>query len=77
MGYLDTELKNKKITPISEVDEYIFELNENLRATMVKKVPTFLRENASLEECVLKQLHEHKFHFLGNDGGNNHHPIRS
>ena len=44
---------------------------------MVKKVPTFLREYAGLEEYVLKQLHEHKFHFLGKDGGNNHHPIHS
>ena len=31
------ELENQKMTPISEVDEYIFELNENLRTTMVKK----------------------------------------
>ena len=44
---------------------------------MVKKVPTFLREHASREEYVLKQLYEHKFHFLGKDAGNNHHPIHS
>ena len=57
--------------------EYISYLNENLRATMVKKVPKFIGEQASFQDYVLKQLPRHNFDLLGKDGGKNHNPIRS
>ena len=37
------KLENHKITPISKLDEIIFELNENLKAIMVKKALKYLR----------------------------------
>ena len=54
-----------------------FELNENLRVTMVKKVPMSLGEHASFQDYVFKQLLGHNFSFLGKDGDNNYHPIHS
>ena len=63
--------------PISKVDKYIFELNENLRATMVKKVPMSLGEHESSLDYVPKQLLEHNFRFLKKDKGKNHQPIHS
>ena len=41
------KLENHKMTPISELDEIIFELNENLKAIMVKKALESLEEHAS------------------------------
>ena len=67
-GEVHEDLKNKNMSYISKVDEIIFELNEKLKATMVKKGPNSLREHASLEDYVLKQLHEHHHSFLGKDG---------
>ena len=56
-GEVYEKLKNeKKMTPILDVDKIIFELNENLKATMVKNTPTSPKEHASFEEYVLKQL---------------------
>ena len=66
-GEVHEKLENQKMTPISLGDEIIFELNENLRASMVKKAHESLRKYASLEDYVLKQLHEHNYCFLGND----------
>ena len=72
---MQEKLENNKMTPISKVDEYIFELNENLRPNMVNKVPTSLREHANSLYYVLKQLPRHNFLFLKKDGGKNHQPI--
>ena len=36
-GEMHEELKNEKITLISEVDEYIIHLNNKLRGTIIKK----------------------------------------
>ena len=47
--------KIKKMTPILELDEIIFELNENLKAIMMKKTPKYLKNHASQKEYVLKQ----------------------
>ena len=69
------KLENKKMTPISKLDEIIFELNENLKATKVKKAPNFLGKHASLKVYVLKKLFEHNYGFLGKDGGKNHQPF--
>ena len=75
-GKVYGKLENEKTTPISEVDEILFELNENMKAIMVKKVSMFLRELASQKDYMFRQLHGYNFRFLGNDEGKNHHPIR-
>ena len=43
------------MTPILELDEIIFELNENLKI-MMNKAPKYLKKHASQKEYVLKQL---------------------
>ena len=55
-GEVHDKLENHKMTPISELDDIIFELNENLKAITVKEAPKYLREHVSLEEYVLTQL---------------------
>ena len=65
------------MAPILELDELIFELNENLKAIRVKKAPKYLREYASKKDYVLRQLHGQNFSFLGKSGEKNHHPICS
>ena len=47
--------KMRKWLPF-QVDETIFELNENFKATLVKKAPKSLREHANLEDYVLKHI---------------------
>ena len=48
------------MTPILEVDEFIFQLNkENERANIVRK----------------EEKNKHNYKFLGKDGGKNHQPI--
>ena len=70
-GEVHEKLENQKITPISELDEIIFEFNKNLKAIMVKIAPNSLGEHASFQDYVLRQLHRHNFNLLGKDGGNN------
>ena len=62
------KLENQKMTPISKLDEIIFELNKNLKAIMVKIAPKSLGEHASFEDYVLRQLLGYNFSFLGEDG---------
>ena len=76
-GEVHEKLENQKMTPILELDEIIFELNENLKAIMVTKAPKYLKKHASQKDYVLKQLLEHNFSFLGEDGGKNHQPFCS
>ena len=61
----------------NEIEPYILEvegtLNKYGRATKWKKAPRSLRRHASLQHYVLKQLPEHKFHFLGMSRGLDHH----
>ena len=64
------------MTPISEFYEIIFELNENLKATKVKKTLNSLGNHSTLKVYVLNKLFEHKNCFLGKDGGKNHQPFR-
>ena len=54
-----------RMTPISELNEIIFELNENLKAVLVKEASKYLRKHASQKYYVLRQIHEHNFRFLG------------
>ena len=58
------KLGNHKMTPISKVDEILFELNENLKAILMMKALKYLRKHANQKENVLRQLHGHNFHFL-------------
>ena len=75
-GEVHEKLENPKMTHISEVDEFIFQLNkENERANIVRKEEkNGLRKY--LEGYVLKLPFEHNYYFLGKDGGKNHQPIR-
>ena len=65
------------MTPILELDEIIFELNRNLKETMVNDAPKSLGEHASFQDYVLKQLPGHNFGFLGTDGEGYHHSFQS
>ena len=64
----------------NETEPYILEVegtsNEYGRASKGKKAPKSLRRQADLQHYVLKQLPEHKFHFLGTGGGLDHHSFR-
>ena len=79
-GEIHEELKNEKMTPTFEVDEYIIQLNNEMKGTFVKKKIKKI-ENIKkikiLEDYVLKLLIEHNYCFLGTDGGGHHHPFRS
>ena len=67
------ELNNEKEPYILEVEGTS---DEYERASKGKKAPRSLRRHADFQHYVLKQLPEHKFHFLGMGGGLDHHPFR-
>ena len=71
-GEVYKELKNKKMTPMFEVDEYIVQLNNELEATIVNHKEKNAKKMI-VEDYVLKLLIEHNYRFLGTDGGGNHH----
>ena len=73
-GEIQEELKNEKMTPTFEVEEYIIQLNNEMKGTFVKKK---IKKIKILEDYVLKLLIEHNYCFLGTDGGGHHHPFRS
>ena len=75
-GEMHEELKNEKMTLTSKVDEYIIQLNNELKGNIVKKKEENLK-NKTMEDYVLKLLIEHNYRFLGTDGGGHHHPFRS
>ena len=52
-----------------------FEINESLKAIIVKEAPKYLRQHASEKDYVLRHLLRHNFSFLGEDGGKNHQPF--
>ena len=52
------ELKNEKMTPISKVDEYIIQLNNELKGNIVMK-KKFIK--MLLEDYVLKLLIQHNY----------------
>ena len=56
-GEVHEKLENEKMTPFSEVKKIIFEPNENLKATLVKKALKSLREHASQKDYVLDSCH--------------------
>ena len=69
--------KNEKMTPTSEVDEYIIQLNNEMKGTFVKKKKSKYKKKKFLEDYVLKLVIEHNYRFLGTDGGGHYHPFRS
>ena len=75
-GEVYMELKNKKITPMFEVDEYIVQLNKELEATIVNKKEKNSKKMI-MEDYVLKFLIEHNYRFFGMNGGENHHSFCS
>ena len=75
-GEMHDELKNEKMAPISEVDEYIIQLNNELKGNIVKKKEKkFIK--MLFNNYVPKMLLEHNYWFLGTDGGGHHHSYRS
>ena len=80
-GKMHEELKNEKVIPNSEVDEYIIHLNNELRGTIVnkklKKKIKNQKNNNIVEDYVLKLLIEHNYRLLEKDEGKKHQPIRS
>ena len=77
MGEMHEELKNEKITLISEMYEYIIHLNNELKETIVKKKIENIKKIMILEDYVLKLLIKHNYCLLENDGGENYQPIHS
>ena len=79
-GEMHEGLKNEKMTPTSEVDEYIIQLNNEMKGTFVKKkikkIENIKNKNI-FEDYMLKLLIEHNYRFLGMDGGGPHHCFRS
>ena len=63
----------------NEIEPYILEvegtLNKYGHASKVKNALKPLRRHSDLQNYVLKQLPEHKFHFLEAGGGLDHHPF--
>ena len=67
------ELKIEEVTPMSNVEEYIIQLNKEIEATIVNKK----KKKKIVKDYVLKLLIEHYYRLLEKDGGRNHQPIRS
>ena len=79
-GEIHEGLKNEKMTPTSEVDEYIIQLKNEMKGTFVKKKIKKIeniKNKKILEDYVLKLLIEHNYRFLGMDGGGHNHCFRS
>ena len=68
------ELKNDKMTPISNVDECIFHPNKELIVTIVKEKEKNFKKMI-VEDYVLKLQIEHTYRFLGTNGEGNHHSL--
>ena len=71
-GEMHERLKIEKMTPTSKVDEYIIQLNNEMKGTFVKKKIKKIeniKNKKILEDYVLKLLIEHNYRFLGMDGG--------
>ena len=59
-------VKSEKMATISKVDEIIMGLMDKERETIMEKM------HKIFEDLVLKQLHEHYYHFLGKHGRKTH-----
>ena len=58
------ELQSEKIPYDSEVDESIFELNESLKATLVKKAPKYLKKACKPKKLCAKTATWAQFQLL-------------
>ena len=77
-GEMHEGLKNEKMTPTLEVDEYIIQLNNEMKGTFAKKKKYKIKKiKKILEDYVLKLLIEHNYRFLKMDGEGHHHYFRS
>ena len=79
-GEMHEGLKNEKMNPTSEVDDYIIQLNNEMKGTFVKKkmkIIENIKKIMILEDYVLKLLIEHNYCLLEKDGGQNYQHIRS
>ena len=64
-GEMHEGLKNEKMTPTSEVDDYIIQLNNEMKGTFVKKKNRkYNKKIMILEDYVLKLLIEHNYRLL-------------
>ena len=73
-GDMHKELKIEELTPMSKVEECIFQLNKEMEATIVKQKEENLK-NMVVNDYVLKFLCEHNYQFFGTNGGGNHHYV--
>ena len=69
-GDMHEELKIGEVTPMSKMEECIFQLNKELIATIVEKKKE-KKNNKIMEDYVLKLLIEYNYLLLENDGGRN------
>ena len=53
-GEVHEKLENQKMTIISELDEIIYELNENLKEIMVTEASEYLMNHAIQKDYVVK-----------------------
>ena len=51
-GEMHKELKNEKMTPISEVDEFVFKLNKELKANIMEQKEKKFPPNAHGGLCA-------------------------
>ena len=72
-GDMHEELKIEDVTPMSKVEEYIIQLNKEMKATIV----THREKKKIVEDYVPKMLFEHNYRFLGIDGEGNYQPLHS
>ena len=70
------EFKFEEVTPMSKVEECIFQLNKEMEATIVKQRKKNL-ENMIMNDYVPKLLLEHNYQFFRTYGGGNHHSFCS
>ena len=75
-GDMHEELKIEEVTPMSKVEERIFQLNKEMEATIVKQKEENLK-NMIVSDYVPKFLLEHNYQFFGIDEGGNHHSFHS
>ena len=75
-GDMHEELKIEEVTPMSKMEECIFQLNKEMEATIVKQKEENLK-NMIVNDYVPKLLLEHNYQFFRTDGGGNHDSFRS
>ena len=75
-GDMHEELKIEEVTPMSKVEECIFQLNKEMKATILKQKEENLK-NMIVNDHVPKFLFEHNYQFFKTYGGGNLHSFCS